>query len=414
MYKRVKLACYTTNVCMAVTANLSPILFLTFHNTYDISFSLLGLLVLINFTTQLLIDLLFSFFSHKINTNLAVKLTPVINAAGLILFALSPFIFPNNVYLGLCIGTVIFAASSGLAEVLISPVIAAIPSKNPEREMSKLHSIYAWGTVAVVLISALYVVFLSKFGWHWLPLCFTVIPIVAAILFAGAKLPHLEKTTRVRGVINDMKNRRLWICVAAIFFGGLMECTMGQWASSYIEKALSIPKIYGDIFGAAAFAVMLGLGRTLYSQIGKKIELILFIGGIGCAACYLIASLSVGLSVVGLIACAMTGLFSSMLWPGSLIVAQKRIPHGGVFMFALMAAGGDTGASLGPQLVGVLTDTLTKAPLIRELSSRLSIDVEEASMRAGLLIGFICSLIATAIFLYFLISAKKQKLIKIK
>ena len=62
MYKRVKLACYTTNICMAITANLSPILFLTFHNKYDISFSWLGLLVLINFATQLIIDLFFSFF----------------------------------------------------------------------------------------------------------------------------------------------------------------------------------------------------------------------------------------------------------------------------------------------------------------------------------------------------------------
>ena len=408
MYKRVKIACYTTNVCMAVTANLSPILFLTFHNKYDISFSSLGSLVLINFTTQLIIDLIFSFFSHKINTNLAVKLTPVINAIGLIVFALSPFIFANRVYLGLCLGTVIFASSSGLAEVLISPVIAAIPSDNPEREMSKLHSIYAWGTVAVVLISAFYVVFLTKLDWFWLPLMFTAIPILSAILFAGAKLPYLQKPQKASGIVKEMKNKELWICVAAIFLGGLMECTMAQWASSYIEKALSIPKIYGDIFGVAAFAVMLGLGRTLYSTIGKKIEIILFLGGIGCAVCYLVASLSVGVSILGLIACAMTGFFSSMLWPGSLIVAQKRIPHGGVFMFALMAAGGDTGASLGPQLVGILTDSLAKAPLIKSISNHLSIDVEEASMRTGLLIGFVCSLVAIGIFLFFLISSKKQ------
>ncbi len=55
--------------------------------------------------------------------------------------------------MGLVIGTVIFSASSELAEVLISPVIAAIPSDNPEREMSKLHSIYAWGVVGIVIVS---------------------------------------------------------------------------------------------------------------------------------------------------------------------------------------------------------------------------------------------------------------------
>ena len=36
-YTRTKLACYTTNISMSVVGNLSPILFLTFHNLYDIS-----------------------------------------------------------------------------------------------------------------------------------------------------------------------------------------------------------------------------------------------------------------------------------------------------------------------------------------------------------------------------------------
>ena len=47
--KRIKAACYSMNVAMAVIGNLPPILFLTFHNKFDISFSLLGFLVLLNF-----------------------------------------------------------------------------------------------------------------------------------------------------------------------------------------------------------------------------------------------------------------------------------------------------------------------------------------------------------------------------
>ena len=47
VYNRVKYACYTTNLSMSVVGNLSPVLFLTFHELYGISFSLLGLLVLV-------------------------------------------------------------------------------------------------------------------------------------------------------------------------------------------------------------------------------------------------------------------------------------------------------------------------------------------------------------------------------
>ena len=35
--KRVKLACYTTNITMAVVGNLSPVLFMTFRSLYGIS-----------------------------------------------------------------------------------------------------------------------------------------------------------------------------------------------------------------------------------------------------------------------------------------------------------------------------------------------------------------------------------------
>ena len=66
-FKRLKYACYTSNITMSAVGNLSPVLFLTFRSLYGISYSLLGLLVLINFCTQLGIDLVFSFFSHKSN-----------------------------------------------------------------------------------------------------------------------------------------------------------------------------------------------------------------------------------------------------------------------------------------------------------------------------------------------------------
>ena len=56
---------------------------------------------------------------------------------------------------------------------------------------------------------------------------------------------------------------------------------MAQWSSSYLEKALSIPKIYGDVFGVALFALTLGIGRSLYGKFGKNIEKILVLGSFG-------------------------------------------------------------------------------------------------------------------------------------
>ena len=395
--KRVKLACYTTNITMAVVGNLSPVLFMTFRSLYGISYSLLGLLVLINFVTQLTIDLIFSFFSYKFNIQKAVKLTPVISVFGLLIYALWPFLLPNHVYVGLVIGTIIFSVSSGFAEVLISPVIAALPSENPDHEMSKLHSIYAWGVVFVIVVSTVFLLLFGNAHWQWLALFFALVPLLAALLFAGAKLPELEKPERASGLKAIFSQKALWLCALAIFLGGAAECTMAQWSSGYIETALGIPKVWGDICGVAVFSVMLGLGRTLYAKYGRSAERVLLLGAIGAALCYLTAAI-VPVPIIGLLACACTGFCVSMLWPGSLIVAAERIPTGGVVMYAMMAAGGDFGASVAPQLVGIITDAVSASSFAQSLASKTTLSVEQIGMKCGILIGFLFSLAAIAVY----------------
>lgn len=405
-YKTLKLACYTTNVAMSIVSNLSPLLFLTFRELYGISYSLLGMLVLINFCTQLIIDLIFSFFSHKFNISLAVKLTPWLTFIGLITYAVLPVALPDGLeYVGLVIGTVIFSASGGFTEVLISPVIGEIPSDNPDREMSKLHSIYAWGVVFVVVISTLYLYFFKYENWHWLPIILSVIPLVAAILFLLVDIPEMKTPSETSGALAMLKNGAIWLFVFAIFLGGAAECTMGQWCSSYIEKALGISKVLGDIFGVAVFAVALGLGRSLYAKVGKNIYRVLIFGSLGAAICYLVAAIST-IPFIGLIACALTGFFVSMLWPGSLIVASNKFSSSGVFIFALMASGGDLGASVGPQLVGVITDTVMKLDIAEKVATVLNLTAEQVAMKAGMICGMLFPLVATFIFI---IISKKFK-----
>ena len=144
-FRRLKTGCYVFGLTMSVIANLSPVLFLTLRERFDISFAALGALVSVNFVTQLLVDLLFSFRPQYFDVPKVVRYAPLLAAAGLAIYGLWPLLFPGTAYLGLLLGTVIFSASGGLAEVLLSPVIAAIPSPDPDREMSRLHSAYAWG-----------------------------------------------------------------------------------------------------------------------------------------------------------------------------------------------------------------------------------------------------------------------------
>lgn len=383
---------------MAVVCNLSPVLFLTFNSLYGISYTLLGLLVLINFVTQLTIDLIFSFFSHKFNIPKVIKAMPLITVAGLLIFALSPYIFPDAVYLGLSIGTVIFSSAAGLGEVLCSPVVAALPAKDPDREMSKLHSMYAWGVVGIIIFSTLFLYLFGQTSWPILALIFCALPAFSAFLFFGSEIPELKSEEASSKISGLFKNKTLWASVLAIFFGGAAECTMSQWSSGYLEQALGIPKVWGDIFGVAMFAVFLGIGRTLYSKIGKNIGKVLTLGGIGAVICYLTAALTTN-PILGLIACGFTGFCTSMLWPGNLIVVADRFPAGGVFIYAMMAAGGDLGASVAPQLVGVITDLASLSPSLTSFASDLGLTSGQLGMKLGMIIGALFPLIG--IFFYF-------------
>lgn len=405
--KLLKPACYTGNISMAMVSVLSPLLFLTFRNMYGISFSKLGTLVLINFVTQLTVDLIFSFFSHRFNIPKTVRAMPLLTILGFGIYAASPILFKQNIYIGLCIGTILFSAASGLGEVLLSPIIAALPSDDPDREMSKLHSVFAWGVVGVTIFSTLFIYIFGAEKWQFLPIMFISIPLLGFIFYLCSDIPKIGTPEKASGAVGLLKNKGVWLCVFAIFLGGASECTMELWASGFLENSLGISKLWGDIFGVALFAAMLGLGRTLYSKIGRNIEKVLFLCALGSTLCYLISAIS-PIPVIGLAACALTGLCTSMLWPGTLIVASERYPSGGVFIFAMMAAGGDLGASVGPQLVGSITDVAAASPAFIALAEKLSQTPDALGMKLGILVGMLFPLFAIPVY-HRILKTKKPK-----
>ncbi len=384
-------------MCMSIVSMLSPILFITLRNTYGLSYSLLGLLVLINFCTQLIIDIIFSLFSHKFNIEKTVKAIPAITAVGLFIYAVFPLLFPGFAYAGLVVGTVVFSASSGFAEVLTSPVIAAIPSDNTQRDLSNLHSVFAWGVVAIAIFSTLFFALFGTANWFILVLILMLVPFVSMYLFKGTSLPHMETHEKMSGVFKLFTDKTMLFCMLCIFLGGASETSMSQWGAGYIEQSLGLSKFFSDIIGIAMFALMLGLGRTLFANFGKNVYRYMFYGAIGATACYAVAVFA-NVPLLNAAACALTGICVAMMWPGSLIVVNERMPKGGVAVFALMAAGGDLGASLGPQLVGIASDIALSSNYVLAIAVQMGLSAEQIAIKAGFLAALIFPL--CAIFVY--------------
>ncbi len=405
-YRRTKFACYASYFTMSSIFCIPPILFVTFHSMYGISYTLLGTLILINFCTQLIIDLIFSFFSHKFNVEKCIRTMPFLTSLGLVLYALIPLFFPQLAYGGMTLGTVIFSVSAGLSEVLLSPTIAAIPSDNPKRDMSLLHSLYAFGVLTMVVLGTLGLRLLGPQNWMYLIVFFAVLPIIPAIAFMTAPIPEMTKSTPSA---DTAKKRALGLvlCVLCIFFGSCAENAMGNWLSGFMEKALNMDKTLGDIFGVAMFAVLLGLARISYAKFGKNIFLALLVGMAGATICYLMAGFCPG-TVWPFLACIFTGLFTSMLWPGTLIMMEENMPGVGVAAYAILAAAGDSGAAVAPQLMGIVVDRVSAGTLGSTLGTALHLTPEQIGMKVGMLVSALFPLIGTAVVIVAIRHFKKQ------
>ncbi len=405
-FKKTKYTCYFANIAMAASFSLPPLLFVTFREMYGISYTLLGTLVLTNFCTQLIVDLIFTFFTKYFNIHRTIRVMPLLTSAGMLIYALVPTFFPDKAYVGLVIGTVIFSVAAGLCEVLLSPLVAALPSDNPDRDMSRLHSLYAYGVLLVVTVSTVFLKIFGTRNWMYLTLFWAFLPLVAFTLFCTSPLPDLELSQGEGGA------KRKWgfgmlLCVLCIFLGSAAENTMTNWISGYLETALHLPKTVGDILGLALFAVLLGLGRTLYAKYGKNITKVLLVSMAGAVVCYLTAGLSPN-AMLSLIACVLTGICTSMLWPGTLILMEEKFPNPGVAAYALMAAGGDFGASVAPQAMGIVVDKVAVSNFAADMSTRFAMTPDEVGMKVAMLCTAVFPALGVFLLLFMMKYFKKK------
>ena len=140
-YKKTLIACYLGFVTQAISANFTPLLFLTFKNTYGIGFEKIALIPMVFYLTQLLIDLAATKFVDKIGYRTCVVSSQVLSAAGLVSMAILPELLPVSLA-GILIAVILYAMGSGLIEVFVSPIVDACPFDNKDGMMSLLHSFY--------------------------------------------------------------------------------------------------------------------------------------------------------------------------------------------------------------------------------------------------------------------------------
>lgn len=352
-YKHTIYACFTGYIVQAIVNNFVPLLFLTFHTTYQIPLSKITLLVTFNFALQLIVDLLSAAFVDRIGYRASAILAHIFAAAGFILLTILPEL-TSDPFAGILIAVLIYAVGGGLLEVLISPIMEACPTDNKEKAMSLLHSFYCWGQVGVVLLSTLFFRLAGIEHWKLMALFWALVPICNLLLFTKVPIAGLIAENEKGLTLKELlQNKIFWIMLLLMLCAGASEMAVSQWASTFAELGLGVSKTMGDLAGPMLFAVLMGSSRAFYGKYGERIHLEHFMvySGILCVIGYLLTALS-PIPLLSLIGCGVCGLAVGIMWPGTFSLATAKIKNGGTLMFAFFALAGDVGCSLGPTIVG--------------------------------------------------------------
>ena len=356
-YTLTKLACYIGYIVQAVVNNFLPILFIALQDVYGLGYEKLARLIVFNFVTQMITDLITPKIVAKIGYRKTAIMCQGTAALGLAMLAVLPR-FLQNTYLAIILSIIVYAFGSGLMEVIMSPIIEMLPTENKSGNMSVLHSFYCWGQAFTVVISTLLVAIFGYSGWANVPLVWAVLPFLNMFSFFKVPIVEPDKNEKKAPFKQLIKSHSFRLYMVMMLCAGACEIAMAEWASMFAQQALGVSKVIGDLAGPCAFAIFMGIGRIWYAAVSQKVSFnkTLIVLSAACFVCYIVVAFC-NIPMVALIFCAVCGFTVSISWPGIYSAGAKDFPDGSSVMYSVFAMCGDTGCCLGPWVLGIVADS---------------------------------------------------------
>lgn len=371
-YNRLLVASCTANASQAIYANMTALLLVPFMSLYGLTLGQMGILVGINFGTQILADVLLTFIIDKVKYKNLVYVANLLGFIGMILYCMSPSILPSNPFVPFVISTIIFSFASGMLEVVLSPIVDTIPDtfKNKKAIMSLLHSFYAWWQAVCIVFMSLSIHFFGIENWMYIVGAMAAVPVVNTFMFMPVKIVEQRSIeSKQESSLKVAKSPIYILCCIAIVVGAGVEIIMNQYVSTFCETSLGVSKLMSDMIGMLLFAVMLGLGRLVFGFWGHKMNLskVLIISCLLAGVAYVLIGLNLN-PILSLVLCISVGLLSSMCWPGVISIAGEAFPKAGAWIFSSLAIFGDLGASMFGGIAGDIADKLSLSTMFLIIS----------------------------------------------
>lgn len=387
-FKNTVFACYRGYITQGIVNNLSPLFFVLFQNKFGISYSLISALILCNFVTQVITDMLSVKYVDRIGYRKSAVIAHALAFLGLVMQGTLPNVLPAP-YVGLVLATIVNGVGGGLIEVIISPIVDSCPGDAKASAMSLLHSFYCWGHMGVVLLSTAFFALFGISNWKVLALIWAAVPVLNGVFFTRVPIYSLTNNGEKGLTFKQLAaNKVFWIMMLMMVCAGASEQAVSQWASAFAEEGLGVSKTIGDLAGPTAFAALMGTSRMIYGKFGHKINLDKYMSFscLLCIAAYTCISL-VPNPAIELIGCAICGFSVGILWPATFSKASAAIKGGGTLLFAMLALAGDLGCSAGPTMAGFVSEKFN------------------GNLRAGIL----AAIVFPVLLLFGILLSKKEK-----
>lgn len=276
--------------------------------------------------------------ARRLEMRRATMLGVTLIALGVLGLILLPF--PLNIAAVFLVGL-----GNGTSEVLFNRLAELLSGHKPAEALSRLHSTWGVGAVAIPLVVAGAVVL--GWNWRWAGVFVILVALVDFLLIARwreFRVPHGEG---IHWRALPWRSIALFLALFATYIGA--ETAVGAWVATYFAQ-LGQGALVGA-FATSLFFLTFSFGRIVLASATDRV-------GFGrtvristvAAACALTLTLVPSLALVGF---ALAGVAMSLVFPTLLAWAPRRHPQIRAQMMSLGLASTGVGGIIAPFAIGI-------------------------------------------------------------
>lgn len=338
-------ASFFVMLIMAITESIRGILIPTFKLDFNITDTQIGWFLLI------------STLAYIVGTYIAGKVSRVMNQKqlsiiGMIISGLGFFgtSFAQT-YIHLVLGYIVLTIGIGFIVLGLNTIVPAIKVVYISVVINMLHFFYGLGATVTQRVAGYLIS--NGVSWRHIFIGFTVLYVVAIVIYSFVEMPKREITSRHHEKIHEYEKPLILMFCLGLGFYITAEVQTANWLLNYLKEIYEYDANQASKYVALFFG-MLAIGRLLGGYVLEKIG---YLKGITLGLFIALVTYSIGLvNESTLILLSLSGIFFSIVYPTAMLVIQKVFEHNAIRVVSIVSMVASLVNMMSGYFVGYLND----------------------------------------------------------